>query len=497
MAELVQIRRPGAESEPAKDASLSAPTAHVVTDVSDVPPTQTGAGKTAYVETYGCQMNVADSELLFGMLDRAGYGRADSPDDADVILINTCAVREKAEERVFGRASLLSRHKRAAKKNGKDVVIGIAGCMAEHLKGKIQERAPYVDMVLGPDSYRRLADHLEDASGQPGQINTGKKSASGHIQDTVLDRQETYEGLDPARLNGEGAGVTGHVTIQRGCDKFCTFCIVPYTRGRERGTPPREVLRQTRALAAAGYKEVQLLGQTVNSYRYEEATFADLLRAVAQVDGIERIRFTSPYPLDFSDEVIAAMAETDKVCKHVHLPLQAADDAMLARMKRGYTYEDFRVLVRKLRAAMPDIGITTDILVGFCDETEEEFEKTLAAQAEIQFDSAFMFAYSEREGTFASKKMPDTVPEETKRARLARVIELQQSISSEKMQKHVGKTMSVLISQSSKRSEDQWMGRADNFASVIFPKTPDTAPGQIVQVRIDRASSATLFGTAV
>ena len=224
-------------------------------------------------------------------------------------------------------------------------------------------------------------------------------------------------------------GVTGHVTIQRGCDKFCTFCVVPYTRGRERGTPPREVLRQARAMAAAGYHEVQLLGQTVNSYRYEDVGFGDLLRAVATVDGIERIRFTSPYPLDFSDDVIAAMAETPKICKHVHLPLQSASDAVLARMKRGYDFATYRRLVDALRAAMPRIAITTDLMVGFSDETEDDFAETLRAQEELRFDTAFMFAYSEREGTFAARKMPDTVPEAVKSRRLAEIIALQQRIT--------------------------------------------------------------------
>ena len=283
------------------------------------------------VETYGCQMNVADTEMVLGPAARRGLrAHRGSGAPTDVILLNTCAVREKAEERVFARASMLAEHKARP-----GVVLGITGCMAEHLKGAIRERAPYVDLVIGPDGYRRLVEHVEAARAGRG------------VDDTRLDRAETYEGLDPAReMTG---GVTGHVTIQRGCDKFCTFCVVPYTRGRERGTPPREVLRQARAMAAAGYKEVQLLGQTVNSYRYEDVGFAELLRAVATVDGIERIRFTSPYPLDFSDDVIAAMAETPKVCKHVHLPLQTASDAVLARMKRGYDFAAFRGLVGAAR----------------------------------------------------------------------------------------------------------------------------------------------------
>ena len=249
--------------------------------------------KLAYVETYGCQMNVADTEMVLGLLQRGGYGRTDDPTRADLILINTCAVREKAEERVFARTSMLAAAARP------DVVLGVTGCMAEHLKDRIRERAPEVDLVVGPDGYRRLLDHV--ATARDGRA----------VTDTRLDRDETYEGLDPAvAAEGEPDGVVGRVTIQRGCDKFCTFCVVPYTRGRERGVAPREILRQTRALVDAGCKEVQLLGQTVNSYRYEGIGFAELLRAVAAVEGIARVRFTSPYPLDFSDEVIAVMAET-------------------------------------------------------------------------------------------------------------------------------------------------------------------------------------------
>ena len=397
-------------------------------------------------------------------------------------------MREKAEEKVYARASMLATHKERP-----GVVLGITGCMAEHLKGAVQKQAPYVDLVVGPDGYRRLLEHVERArAGEP-------------VEDTQLDRFETYEGLDPVRgmaaapstessPSSLSVAVTGHITIQRGCDKFCTFCVVPYTRGRERGTPPREVLRQARVMAAAGYKEVQLLGQTVNSYRHEEAGFAELLRAVATVDGIERIRFMSPYPLDFSPEVIAAMAETPKVCKHVHLPLQTASDAVLERMRRGYTYGDFRRLAQALRAAMPGIAISTDILVGFCDETEEEFQAVLRAQEELRFDAAFTFAYSERQGTVAARKMPDTVPEATKQRRLAEVIALQKRISTEIMAAQIGKRERVLVEHVSKRSPDEMLARTDTFRAVVIPAGPGTAPGALVDVVIERATSKTLFG---
>jgi tRNA-2-methylthio-N6-dimethylallyladenosine synthase len=421
-------------------------------------------------------MNVADSDMMLGLLRDGGYARTDDPARADLILINTCAVREKAEERVYARASALARHKARP-----GVILGITGCMAEHLKDGLRERAPFVDLVVGPDGYRRLLEHVARARG--GQA----------VTDTALDRHETYEGIYPT--GEDTGGVVGRVTIQRGCDKFCTFCVVPYTRGRERGTPPREVLRQARALAAGGHKEIQLLGQTVNSYRHEDVGFADLLRAVAAVDGIERIRFTSPYPLDFSPEVIRAMAETPKVCKHVHLPLQSASDAVLARMRRGYDFAGYRALVAALRAAMPSIAITTDILVGFCDETEDEHRETLRAQEDLRFDGAFTFAYSERAGTTAARKMPDTVPEPMKQRRLAEVIALQQRITGEIMEAQVGRRARVLVEAVSKRSADEYLARTDGFRSVIVPAGPGVEPGALVDVTITRATTATLFGT--
>ena len=438
-------------------------------------------------------MNVADTDMALGLLHGDGYARTDDPARADLILLNTCAVREKAEERVFARASML-----AEEKARPGVILGITGCMAEHLKDKILARAPYVDLVLGPDGYRRLVEHVESARRSRGAV-VGKEKPGAGLRDTALDRFETYEGLDPARAKTGGwtEGVTVHVTIQRGCDKFCTFCVVPYTRGRERGTPPREVLRQTRALVEAGYKEVQLLGQTVNSYRYEEVGFAELLRAVAAVDGLARVRFTSPYPLDFSADVIRVIAETPQICKHVHLPLQSASDAVLERMRRGYDYATFRRLVAELRAAMPDIAITTDLLVGFCGESEEEFATILRAQEELRFDGAFTFVYSEREGTTAARKLPDDVPEDVKQRRLAEVIALQQRITGEIYRAQSGRRERVLIEGRSKRSADELFGRTDAFRSVIVPVVAGVGPGSLVDVVIERATFATLFATIV
>lgn len=434
---------------------------------------------TVYVETYGCQMNVADTDMVLGLLQQAGYQRTLDPSGADVILINTCAVRERAVERVRGRASTLAQYKG----NGRRVVLGITGCMAEHLREELHEKAPYVDLVLGPDSYRRLPEHIERARG--GEA----------VQDTLLDPHETYQGLDPSRtMTGS---VIGHVAIQRGCDRFCTFCVVPFTRGRERESAPEEILRQVRGLAAAGFREVQLVGQTVSSYHFRqgerEVGFAALLRAVAAVEGIDRIRFVSPYPLGFTAEVIAAMAELPKICRHVHLPLQSASDPVLERMRRGYTFAEYRGLVAALRAAMPDIAITTDFLVGFCGESEADFEATCRAQIELRFDNAFMFAYSERKGTLAARKLPDDVPAEVKQRRLAHIIEVQRQITAESYAAQVGRRERVLCESLSRRKSSELLGRTDAFRPVILTAN-GVGVGDLVEVEIHRAGPGTLYG---
>jgi tRNA-2-methylthio-N6-dimethylallyladenosine synthase len=440
-------------------------------------PVPEGTGPRVYLETYGCQMNVADSDMLQGILGRSGFRRAESAEDADIVLVNTCAVREKAEEKVLGRAIELG----ALKKRRPGMVLGILGCMAEHLKGSLVERAPWIDVVAGPDSYRRVPELLAAAGTAP-QI------------DVRLDKDETYEGLSGAE---GGDGVSGFVTIQRGCDKFCTFCVVPFTRGRERGTAPREVLRQVRELAERGYKEVVLLGQTVNSYVWPAGdgsvvSFADLLRAVATVDGIERVRFTSPYPVDFTDAVIAAIAEEPKISAYVHLPVQSGSDAVLERMRRGYTVDDFRAIVARLRAAVPSIALSTDILSGFSGETLADHEATLALMREIRFDSAFMFAYSERDLTFAAKKLPDDVGAAEKKRRLSEIVALQESISAEVFAAQVGKRERVLVHGPSRRNAAQLMGRTDGFKTVILPEGVGAA-GEMVDVTIQRATMATLF----
>jgi len=429
-------------------------------------------GPTVYLETFGCQMNEADTALIAGRLNERGYRKVESPAAADVILINTCAVREKAEERVWGRTSQLLAHRR----ENPDLVIGITGCMAEHLKSKIAERAPYISVVAGPDSYRGIADLVDSArAGLP-------------AIDVQLDREEVYEGLDGIPSDD---GVSGQVTIQRGCDKFCTFCVVPYTRGRERGVPPREVLRATERLAAAGYREVVLLGQTVNSYRWEDVDFADLLRAVARIPGIERIRFTSPYPRDFSSRVIEVLATEPKVCPQLHLPVQSGSNAMLDTMRRGYTRDEYLRLVDALRTAVPGVALSTDIMVGFCGESERDHADTLALMREVQFDSAFMFRYSDRGITYASRKFVDDVPDAVKAERLQQVIELQEVHTRAAHAKRVGQRVAVLISRHARRG-DRLVGRSQHFQNVLLPLTAGR-PGDVVEAVVTGSTGHSLI----
>ena len=471
---LVQLRRPSSESE------VSTPSGPNLDEARPSPEDELGDlpadAPRVYLETFGCQMNEADSALIMGQLRRSGYASTRDPEQADVILVNTCAVREKAEDRVYGRTSQLSKYQ----KTNPNLVIGITGCMAEHLRDKLAQTAPHVGLVAGPDSYRNISALVDQARG-------GERAV-----DVQLDKRETYEGLD-AEMRDDG--VAGFVTIQRGCDKFCTFCVVPYTRGRERGVAPREVLRQVRAHAAAGHKEVTLLGQTVNSYVWEDVSFAQLLRAVAQVDGIERIRFTSPYPVDFSDELIEVLATEPKVCPYVHMPAQVGSDRVLETMRRGYTRADFLELVRKLRAAVPDIAISTDLMVGFCGENEEDHAETLSLMREVRFDFAFMFQYSDRDITYAARKMVDDVPHEVKGRRLREVIELQEEHTRAAHEARIGREVEVLVVGPSKRG-DRTMGRTPDFYRTLLP--PNVAePGELVWARITGSTGHSLIGERI
>ncbi len=434
--------------------------------------------RSAYVETYGCQMNVADSELVARILNEAGFTITESAEKADVILLNTCAVREHAEERVIGRISQLN-GLRAQRPN---LTLGILGCMAQHLSETLPERAPFVDLVMGPDSYRRLPELLA-------------QSSDDALLDVRLDRSENYIGVTPVRREGTNAWVT----IIRGCDKFCTFCIVPFVRGRERSIAAEEIVQQVQLVAQEGFREVTLLGQTVNSYREEGCDFADLLRRVAAVDGIERLRFTSPYPVDFTDRVIEAMAELDAVCPYLHLPVQSGSDAQLSSMRRGYSIGEYRTLVKKLRSAMPSLALSTDIITGFCGETEDDFRQTCELMEEIRFDSAFMFKYSEREGTLAAKKMPDDVAEEIKGERLQKIIKLQERISAEINAQCVGNTYPVLVEGPSRRraadGRERYYGRSPQNKTVIFPQPAE--PNSLVAVSIESNTSHTLLGQLI
>ena len=450
------------------------------------PATGASLGPRLYVETHGCQMNVADSDLLIGILAGAGYRRVDRPDQADVVVVNTCAVRDKAEAKVIGRAHELG----ALQRKRPELVLAIVGCMAEHLKAGLADAAP-VDVIAGPDSYRRLPELLGTA--RAARVGATASTVVTPVVDVQLDKAETYEGLSTA----EGSdGVSGFVTIQRGCDKFCTFCVVPFTRGRERGTSPREILRQVRELVARGVKEVVLLGQTVNSYVWEDVGFADLLRTVARVEGLERLRFTSPYPVDFTDDVIAAIAEEPTIGTYVHLPVQSGSDPVLARMRRGYTVAEYLAIVARLRTAMPMIALSTDLLCGFAGETEDDHAQTLALMRQVRFDSAFMFAYSERDLTFAAKKLADDVPAAVKQRRLSEIVALQEQISAEVFAAHVGRHEQVLVMQPSRRDPLQMMGRTDGWKTVILPRGVGR-PGELVDVRIVRATMATLFAEPV
>lgn len=424
-----------------------------------------------YLETFGCQMNEADTALIAARLGEGGYRRVGDPAQADVVLINTCAVREKAEDRVWGRTSQLLAHR----EQNPDLVIGIAGCMAKHLESRVPERAPYVTLVAGPDAYRDITTLIDRA--RAGQT----------VVATELDRDEVYEGLDVAPA---GDGITAYVTIQRGCDKFCTFCVVPYTRGRERGVAPREVLRRVEALAQSGVREVVLLGQTVNSYRFEDVGFGALLRAVARIDGIERVRFTSPYPVDFSDDVIAAMRETPQICPQVHLPVQSGSDPVLQRMRRGYTRGQFLDLVGRLREAVPDIALSTDLLVGFCGETEDDHRATLDLVEQVRFDSAFMFEYSDRGVTYAARKLDDDVPAAVKRRRLQEVIAAQTVHTRHAHDRRIGTVEQVLVSGPTKRG-DAVLARTRHFQNCLLP-LGSAEPGALVPVRITASSGHSL-----
>jgi tRNA-2-methylthio-N6-dimethylallyladenosine synthase len=426
-----------------------------------------------YLETYGCQMNVADSETVSAVLRRAGYVNADRAEDADVILLNTCAIREHAEERVLGRLGELARIKHARP----EVKIGMLGCMAQHNRVAIMEKAAFLDVVAGPDSYRRL----------PEMIVSAGCNFDASI-DVRLDRAETYADITP----DYGGGVRACVTVMRGCDKFCAFCVVPYVRGRERSIPPSDLMREIGELAARGVKEVVLLGQTVNAYRFGDTDFGALLRMVASVGGIERIRFTSPHPGDMTDSLIEAIATEPKVQPHLHLPLQSGSDRVLAAMERGYTVAEYLALVARVRAAIPEVALSTDIIVGFHGEEESDFAATTDIMRAVGYDSAFMFKYSIREHTRAFR-LGDSVSEQEKGRRLSALIALQEEISIARSRALVGREFPVLVEGPARRGGGMIAGKTPQFKTAIFPGVEGVVAGDTVNVRVDSATSHSLI----
>ena len=418
-------------------------------------------------------MNVSDSELVENLLIKQGYQKADCQDDADILFVNTCSIREHAEDKVH---SLLGRYN-LLKRNNPSMIIGVLGCMAQSLKHDILENKPYVDIVLGPDSYRKL----------PEILGRHQKDSTSEV-DTQLSRYEVYDDMFPNRKDG----VNAWVTIMRGCDKFCTFCIVPFTRGRERSRSIDGIVDEVKEAVINGYTEVTLLGQNVNSYNYKGKNFTELLNIVAKVSGVKRIRYTSPHPQDMTDELFEVMRKHDNICNYVHLPLQAGSNRILKRMNRTYTKEHFIKLAKKIRSSLPGVGISTDIIVGFPGETEENFNETLDVMNEVEFDSAFTFKYSPRRGTKAIE-YDDQVSEDEKQERLLKVIELQKHSTRRRNKSYLGKVVNVLVEKKSKRNQNKWAGRTESNKWVIFDRL-NFRMNDIVQVLITKSKGITLYG---
>ncbi|MEW5845769.1 MAG: tRNA (N6-isopentenyl adenosine(37)-C2)-methylthiotransferase MiaB [Bacteroidota bacterium] len=439
-----------------------------------------------YIETYGCQMNVNDSEVVASILIANGYAITSNINEADVILINTCSIRENAETRVFGRIDLFGQ----VKKSKPSVLVGVLGCMAERLKDQLLEEKKVVDLVVGPDAYRELPVLLRAAEdGQKG-INV------------LLSREETYADISPVRLDKNG--VSAFVSIMRGCNNMCSYCVVPYTRGAERSRDPHTIVREVQELVDAGYREVTLLGQNVNSYHWEEqkglikhkVNFSDLLEMVALVDPRLRVRFSTSHPKDLTNEVLYTMAMYENICNHIHLPVQSGSTRILQLMNRKYTRDDYLKRIEAIRSIIPDCSISTDIIAGFCTETELDHDMTLSLMREVGFDFAYMFKYSERPNTKAARQLKDDVPEDVKTRRLMEIIELQGKLSEQSKKNDVGKRFEVLIEGESKKSKDEFFGRTSQNKVVVFPKGNHKV-GEFVFVKITDCTPATLIGRIV
>jgi tRNA-2-methylthio-N6-dimethylallyladenosine synthase len=448
-------------------------------------------GRKLYVESYGCAMNFADSEVVASILTEKGYATTADVDEADIILINTCSIRENAESRVRKRLTNFKNRK----KRQPNLVVGILGCMAERLKTSLLEEEKLVDLVVGPDAYRDLPGLIEEVEGGQKAVNV------------LLSREETYADITPVRLDKKG--ISSFVSITRGCDNMCSFCVVPFTRGRERSRDPQTIYNECKELLASGYKEVTLLGQNVDSYRWNMTSkgeikdsskpttnFAQLMEMVAGISPELRIRFSTSHPKDMTDEVLEVIAKHDNICNYIHLPVQSGNSDVLKRMNRGYTREWYIDRVNAIRRIIPDCAITTDIITGFCDETDAEHEDTMSLMREMKWDFAYMYKYSERPKTLAERKFEDNVPDEVKGARLTEVIDLQQKNSLEINQRQIGNINKVLIEGTSKKSEDFLSGRDDHNTKVVFPKG-NFGKGDYVMVKIKDCTTATLLGEVV
>src|SRR5580658_210667 len=439
--------------------------------------------KKFYIESYGCQMNFSDSEIVASILTDNGFGATGNYEEADLVLLNTCSIREKAEQTVRNRLHLF----RQVKEHRPGMLIGVLGCMAERLKGKFLEEEQLVDMVVGPDAYRTLPGLIVEAE-------TGQKGVN-----VLLSRDETYADISPVRLDSNG--VTAFVSIMRGCNNMCSFCVVPFTRGRERSRDATSIVRECRELFNKGYREVTLLGQNVDSYYWIDetpVTFAKLLADVAAIDASLRVRFSTSHPKDITDEVLYTMARYPNICKYIHLPVQSGSTRILQLMNRTYTREWYLAKVDRIRSLLPDCGLSTDIIAGFCTETEEDHRESLSLMESARFDMSYMFFYSERPGTLAAKRYKDDVPEELKKKRLDEIVRLQNRLSLGKNREDIGRTFEVLIEGDSKKSADDWRGRNSQNKVVVFPKADHPCrKGDYAQVKVNDCTGATLIGTII
>lgn len=440
------------------------------------------SSKKFYIESYGCQMNFADSEVVASILQESGFGFTRHFQEADMILLNTCSIREKAELTVRKRLTEF----RKVKIYNPGLLIGVLGCMAERLKSKFIEEEKLVDLVVGPDAYRTLPELIQEAE-------AGQKGVN-----VLLSRDETYSDISPIRLNSNG--VTAFVSIMRGCNNMCSFCVVPFTRGRERSRDPQSILNECKTLLEEGYREVTLLGQNVDSYSWQNSTedemvsFADLLGKVAQLSPLLRVRFSTSHPKDITDDVLFTMAKYENICKYIHLPVQSGSTRILQMMNRTYTREWYLSKVNRIRELLPGCGISTDVITGFCTETEEDHNETLSLMEYCEYDLAYMFFYSERPGTLAERRFTDDVPEEIKKRRLQEVVALHRIQSLKSMQKEIGKTAKVLIEGNSKKSDGHWSGRSDNNKVVVFAKSGNLQKGDYAEVVIESCTAGTLIG---